>query len=722
MISDGKVVVIESPPGVGKTKHAVREAFAEASGGAVVVYAVATHSALSKAFSYALREFDAAVSTRSGAPYLVYYEGAERYCPFLRGEADFPGAVDSALSSGRIDPASAEEAKRLGAAEVARRAGVSFICRRVCPLWRVPEGFFGKRVHVPASAWERLEEAAPGLLSGLEASGHVARHDPGSESPSCIRPAAILAAPATGRAVIFAPVQALGQLRSAVESQKRRKRGLRSVYVVDEYDSLIYRGSYAELSSLEAVEAEGREAAEVLEQAVRALGEGDVSPKTVYTALAAAVAKHAAAEILRRAGELGFLLIERAVEGALSELSGYGVDPEVLRSFGADPRAALRTWYLITRSEKPVKALVRFNTGVLKACTIGKRIDSEIARVLRAAEALEGSRVLYSVEEAGRAQAVCGGVRCTGEAYSVKLFSLDAALKSISELGTAVLLSATGFPWLSRVVWEAPPLGSLVEGVEYLGSREESVFHVHSLRIRGREFEVYVHDPQYISAYVSVMGVSKDFEHEPADQGGAARLARRVDAEVKKMHSRCGHTRAVMVVCQRKDAAELLARELGRLGHRVQCLDSGCSAFSASGRVVVTWFRSRYARGVDLPEGTVVEKLFVLGSSYRPPTKVLPVEAADYILPVTALAYIDYVSCQSDRCGVVVSALPFDMAEAVAELLQVAGRALRSVARANASGRCSHTLKIYVPPFMASLFPELSPPWFGPGRPEIRTQ
>lgn len=286
------MAVLEIPPGVGKTYTLVRLAVEEASRRRTIIFALPNHQALQAAFSYALvhyRSLERLVPDRR-LPYIVYYAGTNRYCPFSSApdqEDMFARAVDQALGEGAIGEDEARLMQSLGLRGTDRILGRSTVCRKVCPVYREPLGL-GKRARIlvvpeAVRAVENpapFEPGAPPPQNVKEAYEYFVRRgmievfypgiDPLTLRPSgrCIRQA--LYKPVTGRAQIYmrgalilAPMQSLDYLARLVSSRVEalRRSGMiipRPGIIVDEYDSYVYRPRPMRLVTLEGPKGRGR--------------------------------------------------------------------------------------------------------------------------------------------------------------------------------------------------------------------------------------------------------------------------------------------------------------------------------------------------------------------------------------------------------------------------------------------------------------------------------
>ena len=305
------VVAVECPPGYGKTLSAIEKALEYASNGNTVIYALPNHTSLLTGFAYAVTQYAnmAKRLPKQRLPYLVYYEGINRFCPFFSkgGQKLFERALDYMLSHGYLDRVLYERVRDLPVGEVARIYGSMFVCKYLCPIYKLQKYFDKERIFASGNMAEverRLSSLAllsevrdyvvkaTEKLGALKKRGLVAflapKFDGKEPGGYCLR--AVLQKAVTTRktqivmkgALILTPVQALDFLLTLVESKVSalRKRGLNIPYpyvILDEYDFYVYRPKKIPLFTVKYAEKELELAKEVVASEVSKKQSGDPS-------------------------------------------------------------------------------------------------------------------------------------------------------------------------------------------------------------------------------------------------------------------------------------------------------------------------------------------------------------------------------------------------------------------------------------------------------------
>jgi len=269
----GKYIVsLEVPPGIGKTYYAVRQALEEASKGRTVIFALPNHQALMTAFAYAVKHYIDMMHRKPlrRLPYLVYYEGIARFCPYLRrdGNKIFKKMLDKLLKKGLIDQLMYDRMKELDIRDVMSIYGSMFVCRYLCPVYKQQKHFEKEKVFVTPNISNQAlisklftseveRSRVSNMLSSLNnIRNYVAEIQPemdehGKVSGYCLR--AVLsktiskkAQLVTKGALILTPVHALDFITSEVRQrisilQRRRLSIPPPLVVIDEYDFYVYK-------------------------------------------------------------------------------------------------------------------------------------------------------------------------------------------------------------------------------------------------------------------------------------------------------------------------------------------------------------------------------------------------------------------------------------------------------------------------------------------------
>jgi len=272
----GKYIVsFEVPPGIGKTYYAIKAALDEASKGRVVVFALPNHQSLITAFAYAVKHYTELMKLkpRRKWPYLVYYEGLSRFCPYFRsnGVKVFKAMLDKLLKEGKIDRVMYDRVKDLDVYDVMKIYGSMFICKYLCPVYKRQVKFETEKIFVSpnvtsqafisklytseaekSKVLDMLAQLAPLKQRGLVAEIEPKMDDQGNASGYCIRAVLTKSLTKSGTqlvmkgALILTPVHALDFILSLVLQRATvlQKRGLpipRILVIIDEYDYYVYK-------------------------------------------------------------------------------------------------------------------------------------------------------------------------------------------------------------------------------------------------------------------------------------------------------------------------------------------------------------------------------------------------------------------------------------------------------------------------------------------------
>lgn len=300
---DKYVVIIEVPPGIGKTYTAVNKAVELASQGQIVIYVLPNHTALATAFAYAINKIYAMHGSRKRIPYLIYYEGTEKYCPFLGKDGDrlLDSAINYLVKKRKLSKYLVDEVKGMGVKDIIRVFGMQYLCKNFCPVYATRLNFKTERIFVPANI-NRLSNlpallpsqrtyvsealAKLGKMRNLVAWVNPTITPSGEPMGTCLR--AIINKPLSSKrtaqiamrgGLILAPVQALNYLLRtlSVKVAALRAAGLnppRITVFVDEYDYYLYAPLKQQVFSVKHLEKELETAKEVAKQELMKLIQG----------------------------------------------------------------------------------------------------------------------------------------------------------------------------------------------------------------------------------------------------------------------------------------------------------------------------------------------------------------------------------------------------------------------------------------------------------------
>ena len=348
----------------------------------------------------------------------------------------------------------------------------------------------------------------------------------------------------------------------------------------------------------------------------------------------------------------------------------------------------------------------------------------------------------------------------------------DAALAQVFSSGAeVVLLSATGFPWLSPDI-----VGTHSEGIGRAGAGRVAVASEHISRLLlgvravsknpsrdmfeleiaapnlPRPISVMMLDVETMRAYRSIMRLYQLRVENSLPPSGARRsdLLRALRPYLAAIINRAsdlasveldgGYVAGILVLAQRKEVAELLAKGVhDSTGARIMacrantCYDATESLVGLTRRdgklaylsarlvvrgrpveVYITWFRSRMTRGVDLPRHVLPLVTIVVGSPYRPPTSFDVVPRARGSLAVierSSMLELDvYVGSKTEERHVILAHYPIDMSESINELYQSIGRALRRIwSIALDEGYIRYNVAVMIPSYIAGRMSDYKP-------------
>lgn len=131
------VTVLEVPPGTGKTKNSIDVSVELASKGSNILFFLPTHASALTAFAYAVNAFYELYKVTTNLkklPFIIYYEGVERYCPLYIYKSLFYKALDYAKKRWWINRNEYERYKMLKPEEMMKIFGWSIVCRKICPV------------------------------------------------------------------------------------------------------------------------------------------------------------------------------------------------------------------------------------------------------------------------------------------------------------------------------------------------------------------------------------------------------------------------------------------------------------------------------------------------------------------------------------------------------------------------------------------------------------
>ena len=235
------------------------------------------------------------VKKRKRLPYIIYYEGMQRFCPYFSKDGDkiFRVMLDKLLKNGMIDQDTYDRVKDLKVGEVARIYGTMYICRHLCPVYKQRRYFDREKIFISPTisnqatvsrlfASESEKSQVLSILSNLgslrsqslvaeirpemNVSGHVGGY--------CIR-AVLSKAVTTSKvqvvmhgALILTPIHALDFVVSQVVGRIKtlRARGFNiptPLVIIDEYDYYIYKPVDMDVYTLDQLKYEKEVAAKV---------------------------------------------------------------------------------------------------------------------------------------------------------------------------------------------------------------------------------------------------------------------------------------------------------------------------------------------------------------------------------------------------------------------------------------------------------------------------
>ncbi|MEM1830163.1 MAG: hypothetical protein QXJ97_01380 [Desulfurococcaceae archaeon] len=166
------VTVLEVPPGTGKTKNSIEVSVELAGKGSNVVFFLPTHASALTAFAYAVNAFYNTLYKSSNnlkkLPFIIYYEGVERYCPLYMYKDLYYKAIEYARRRWWIRRDEYERLKSMTPEEIMRVFGWSMVCRKLCPVFKLDVSVGKARIFVPKS----FSELANQVLTG-EAKSYI---------------------------------------------------------------------------------------------------------------------------------------------------------------------------------------------------------------------------------------------------------------------------------------------------------------------------------------------------------------------------------------------------------------------------------------------------------------------------------------------------------------------------------------------------------------------
>jgi len=169
--------------------------------------------------------------------------------------------------------------------------------------------------------------------------------------------------------------------------------------------------------------------------------------------------------------------------------------------------------------------------------------------------------------------------------------------------------------------------------------------------------------------------------------------------------------KVLLVLAQNKETAEILRELL----NAVPCSGDSCgeeanpakiSHYVAKNRIVITYFRSRATRGIDLPYD--FDAVVVVGSPYPRPTVVVKYRSDSGLSPFTTKYFIPVngVGYNTGTFQAGKQLVARDFMNGISELVQAVGRATRSAMRTN------KTLIVILPHYLMQRVMAFSPFWF----------
>ena len=298
--SGSYIVSVEVPPGIGKTYYAIRLALEIASRGRTVIFALPNHRALVTAFAYAIKHFVdmMKVKKRRKMPYVVYYEGIQRFCPYFRqgGEEVFKRMLKILLKNGAIGQDLYDMIKDLSVGEVSRIYSSMYICKYLCPVYKQTKYFDKEKIFITqtvanqatlskliVSEVEKSEVLKVlSSLSILRSRNLVAEINPemdisGRVGGYCLR--AVLSKAITSKktqlimrgALILTPIHALDFVLHVVMSRFKalKSKGMNiplPLVIIDEYDYYVYKPVDMHIFTLEQLKIEKELVSKVIKE------------------------------------------------------------------------------------------------------------------------------------------------------------------------------------------------------------------------------------------------------------------------------------------------------------------------------------------------------------------------------------------------------------------------------------------------------------------------
>ena len=169
----------------------------------------------------------------------------------------------------------------------------------------------------------------------------------------------------------------------------------------------------------------------------------------------------------------------------------------------------------------------------------------------------------------------------------------------------------------------------------------------------------------------------------------------------------------VLVLVQNKRITKIIKDILGA----VPCIGEVCgkdvdesklSHYIAKKRIVITYFRSRATRGVDIPHNLLINAVVVVGSPYPRPTVIAHYKSDAGLSPYSSKYYIPLsgIGYNTNIFTSIKTLVARDFMNGVAELVQAVGRAIRSVMKTG------NRVLVVLPQYLQQRVMAFAPYWF----------
>lgn len=736
--SQKNIVIVEIPPGIGKTLYAVRKAYRRAKKG-LVIYTANTHAAIMKALEYVLEEALRDISRGRRPPRIIYYMGTSRYCPFYTSPDAFRSSLQNAIAKGNIDlPLVKAGITSREFNEIRSILGMGYICRNICPVNDSYKPNKNAILVIPSSAMN-IGGNLGNLISSLAGMGLVETYEPkidaqGNPSGVCVR-SRILRPSILFRTFLLAPSSSYAFLRSVAEMfhtilKNRSSKPIPTpMIILDEYDYILYKHQRIRVFLKSDIENEIRRAEEVISY-MTSCASSQSPCYDPYIFIAAASAKTLGETILSGSSSYSSLVVEnaaktlfapRAVEpedyasiaiDAIRDINDdfknkYGsqlVDADNLRS--RDIALGLKVWGIGFGSISRKPGINMAGENIYLSPRQSNEYLSPIVSIIKSIR--DPTTLFYSVED---------GV------IHASTTSLDTILRS----DNTIMLSATGFPWTSDVY-------STFSGIDIIDvsigvpkeTRERGFTKVEitaSIGGKTRNIDILSLSTSILKQYLSdIELISVDLpqaypENEDIIRDSMIMIAM-ISNELRDAWNWNLYTPGILVITQRKKLSEAIAGRFGKR-YRVMALTPGspdpkpldeardimCYIADLKGvHVFITWYRSRFSRGVDLPSGYAVPEIISIGSPYTPPNKF-----DAYTQQVeTGL----YIPIRINGKAAALSAYRIDIAASYSEFFQAIGRAIRRRWQIMNQHRKTYKIRIHAPQNVLNKIPHYAPLWF----------